>query len=56
MTERREDTVISKIKTWWKNYNMTPDEKYLSSATDMVDLEQRMKKLQHGLGPMGYYR
>ena len=48
--------MIKKIKAWWKNYKMCPDERYLARATDLVDLEQRMKKLNRGLGPMGYYR
>jgi hypothetical protein len=33
------------IKRWWRNFNMTPAEKYLSQAKDHYDLEQRQKEL-----------
>ena len=37
---------MSKIKTWWTNLWMDPNTKYLSQATDHVDLEQRLRTLQ----------
>ena len=48
--------MVNKLKAWWKNLRMAPDERYLSESADMADLEHRMKRLQNGLGPMGYYR
>lgn len=38
--------MIHKLKLWWKNFRMDPHTKYLANSTDLVDLEQRMKKLQ----------
>jgi len=37
---------MSKLKAWWKNLWIDPVTKYLSQATDHVDLENRMKELQ----------
>jgi hypothetical protein len=37
---------MSKFKTWWRNLWMDPYTKYLSQATDHVDLEQRLRTLQ----------
>ncbi len=34
-----------KLKTIWKNFTKSPEQKYLEQATDLVDLEMRMKKL-----------
>ena len=39
------------IKKWYKNFSMTPTEKYLSQATDCSDLERRMKNLEYGVAP-----
>lgn len=37
---------MKKIKAWWTNLWVDPVTKYLSKATDHVDLEHRMKELQ----------
>ena len=37
--------MAQKLKTIWKNFTKSPEQKYLEQATDLVDLEQRMKKL-----------
>ena len=37
---------MSKIKAWWRNLWIDPYTKYLSQATDHVDLEQRLRNLQ----------
>jgi hypothetical protein len=39
--------MITAIKSWWKTVNMSASEKYLSEATDHVDLENRMKQLKY---------
>lgn len=36
----------SKLKAWWANFWMDPTTRYLSKATDHVDLENRMRELQ----------
>jgi hypothetical protein len=37
---------MSKIKKWWNNIWMDPVTKYLEQATDHVDLENRIQRLQ----------
>jgi len=39
--------MIKAIVKWWKTPSMSPEEKYLSQATDHVDLENRMKQLRY---------
>jgi len=34
------------FKLWWTRSQMSQIEKYLSESEDMVDLEQRQKRLQ----------
>jgi len=31
------------IKKWWKEFTMDADEIYISKATDIVDLENRLR-------------
>ena len=38
--------MINAFKLWWKRSQMTQIEKYLSESHDLVDLEQRQKRLQ----------
>jgi len=35
--------MLVKLKTWWTNFNKSPEQKYLEKATDLVDLERRQK-------------
>jgi hypothetical protein len=37
--------MAQKIKTLWANFTKSPEQKYLEQAVDLVDLEQRIKKL-----------
>lgn len=37
--------MFAKLKTWWNNYNKSPELRYLEKATDLVDLERRQKIL-----------
>ena len=37
--------MAQKIKTLWANFTKSPEQKYLEQAVDLVDLEQRLKKL-----------
>ena len=39
--------MIKAIVEWWTKPSQTPEEKYLSQATDLVDLENRMKQLRY---------
>ena len=36
---------MEKIRNWWKRFNMTPVERYLSNAIDHYDLEQSQREL-----------
>jgi|TARA_B100002019_G_C21048856_1_gene488161 hypothetical protein len=36
---------MEKIKKWWKRFNMSPIEKYLSESKDHYDLEVRQREL-----------
>lgn len=35
-----------KICQWWERYCMSSEERYLSEATDVVDFECRLKKVE----------
>lgn len=39
------EKIVKDIKLWWKNYRMSPLEKYLAQSTDIVDLEHRMRAI-----------
>ena len=39
--------MISKIMNWFKVSKMSPAEKYLSTATDLCDLERKQKQLSY---------
>ena len=39
--------MISKIIDWFKDSKMSPAEKYLSTATDLCDLERKQKQLAY---------
>ena len=35
--------IASIVSSWWKNFTMNDDERYLSQAVDHVDFENRMR-------------
>ena len=35
--------IASAVSSWWKNFTMNDDERYLSEAVDHVDFENRMR-------------
>lgn len=35
------------LSKWWKDFNKSPEQKYLEKATDHYDLELRMKRLSY---------
>ena len=46
-------SVIVKIgktaKAWWKHLTMSADEIYLNGATDLADLEHRLRTVSHSM-------
>ena len=38
--------IVEQLRGWWRGTN--PDEEYLSAATDLFDLERRMRLLDRG--------
>ena len=38
--------MIKALIAWWKKPSMSPEEKYLSQAHDLVDLEKIIKQLR----------
>lgn len=46
--------MIKHIKKWWREFTMSEEERYLHAATDIADLERRMKKLQRGINNFRY--
>lgn len=37
---------LEKIRKWWERCCMSNEERYLSEATDVVDFECRLKKIE----------
>jgi len=37
---------LEKIRQWWERYCMSSEERYLSEATDVVDFECRLKRVE----------
>jgi len=35
----------NKIRKWWTNFTMSAEDRYLSQATDIVDLEGRLREI-----------
>lgn len=35
--------IRSAVSSWWKNFTMNDDERFLSKAVDHVDFENRMR-------------
>ena len=40
--------IVAQLRDWWKGKD--PDEEYLAAATDLADLERRMRLLDRGNG------
>ena len=40
--------IVEKLRGWWTGKD--PDEEYLAAATDLADLERRMRLLDRGNG------
>jgi hypothetical protein len=34
-----------KLKTWWNNFTMSPEERWLAQSTDIVELENKLRRL-----------
>jgi len=41
------NSMLNKIKNWFKEAQRSPAEKYLSTATDLCDLERKQKQLSY---------
>ncbi|CAB4123010.1 hypothetical protein UFOVP29_169 [uncultured Caudovirales phage] len=39
--------ITSAMATWWKNFNMTPEELWLSQSADVGELENRLRILEN---------
>lgn len=37
--------IINAIKKWWREFNMSADELYLSQSVNIVDLENRIREV-----------
>jgi len=35
------------IKTWWASWTLSAEERYLANAVDHMDLERRLRHLEH---------
>lgn len=38
----------NKLRKWYETVNMTSEERYYAQATDLCDLERRMKEVKAG--------
>lgn len=36
---------FAKVKKWWKFYNLSADERWLSESSNIAELEHRLRKL-----------
>lgn len=39
--------ITSAMATWWNNFNMTPEELWLSQSADVGELENRLRILEN---------
>lgn len=46
---------MDSIKKFWKNFTKTPEQRYLENATDLCDLENRLKKIEFSLNRVRNY-
>ena len=43
----------NRIKNWWAQFNMSPEEKWLSDSVDIIELESRLRVLENQGWRMG---
>ena len=46
--ELQPSSIVEQLLGWWKGKD--PDEEYLAAATDLADLERRMRLVDRGSG------
>lgn len=46
---------MNSIKKLWANFTKTPEQRYLEKATDLCDLETRLKKIEFSLDRIRNY-
>lgn len=46
---------MNSIKKLWANLKKSPEQKYLEKATDLCDLEARLKKIEFNLDRVRNY-
>ncbi len=46
---------MNSIKKFWANFTKTSEQKYLERATDLCDLENRLKKIEFSLNRVRNY-
>lgn len=39
--------ITAAVSTWWNNFNMTPEERWLSQSADVGELENRLRILEN---------
>ena len=40
-------TISHAMAAWWKDFNITPEERWLSQSADVGELENRLRMLAH---------
>jgi hypothetical protein len=46
--DRKPSSIVEQLREWWKGSD--PDQDYLAAATDLADLERRMRLVDRGHG------
>jgi|TARA_B100001057_G_scaffold488088_1_gene571863 hypothetical protein len=46
---------MNSIKKFWANFTKSPEQKYLEKATDLCDLEKRLKNIEFNLDRVRNY-
>jgi hypothetical protein len=46
--EAEPNTIVQRLRRWWRSKD--PDEQYLAAATDLADLERRIRILERASG------
>ena len=47
-SDKKPSNIVERLHGWWRGKD--PDEDYLAAATDLADLERRMRLLDRGNG------
>ena len=53
LIQQREVNMWNRIKNWWAQFNMSPEEKWLSDSVDIIELESRLRVLENQGWRMG---